>query len=408
MKVLIISTVWVEPNSSAAGSRMLQLIRFFQRQHYTIEYASTAAPSEFAMDLSHINVPTRSVEVNSTSFDDFLKDWQPDMVLFDRFMTEEQFGWRVRSICPRAVHILDTEDLHCLRKAREAARKKGTPDELDLYTDEARREVASIFRCDLSLMISEAEIDVLISDYSVSEKLLHYIPFLVDVDKATVGWNAFVQRSGFVSIGNFLHGPNWDATLFLKQEIWPLIRKRLPNAELNVYGAYPSQKVFDLHDEANGFLVHGRADDALKVISESKILLAPLRYGAGQKGKLLDAFKTGTPSVTTTIGIEGMGTANSWPGYVEDDPKRLADQAVALYTDETDWMASQSRIPEALNKFDQAHHEQSLLLRLEILFENLEEERESNFIGSMLNYHTMRSTEFMSRWIEEKNRNQSR
>ena len=123
-QVLIIGYVWVEPNSSAAGSRMLQLIEQFLKQNWKVTFASPAQKSETAASLNSLGVDEVSIELNNTSFDYFVKDLKPTIVLFDRFMMEEQFGWRVAENCPNAVRILDTEDLHFLRKTRHQQLKK--------------------------------------------------------------------------------------------------------------------------------------------------------------------------------------------------------------------------------------------------------------------------------------------
>src|SRR5690606_19493156 len=160
-KLLIIGYVWPEPESSAAGSRMMQLIRFFLKDHQ-VYFVTTAAPSPFMADLEGLGVQTGSIELNSDSFDVLLREYLPDVVLFDRFMMEEQFGWRVTENCPGAMKILDTEDLHFLRKARQEAVKDGIEiTESSLFSEVAKREVASIYRCDLSLIISEKEMSIL-------------------------------------------------------------------------------------------------------------------------------------------------------------------------------------------------------------------------------------------------------
>ena len=101
----------------------------------------------------------------------------------------------------------------------------------------AKREIASILRCDLTLIISSAEIELLQDVYGIDNTLLHYVPFLldpVDVDHAVEALPAFEQRRDFMFIGNFQHAPNWDAVQYLKQTIWPLIRRQLPKAQLHI------------------------------------------------------------------------------------------------------------------------------------------------------------------------------
>ena len=122
-RLLIIGFVWPEPNSSAAGGRMLQLISLFQDQGFQITFASPAQDSDFMVTLSDFGVDKKAIELNDSSFDLFLKELKPNVVLFDRFMIEEQFGWRVAENCPDAIRVLDTEDLHCLRLARQNAFK---------------------------------------------------------------------------------------------------------------------------------------------------------------------------------------------------------------------------------------------------------------------------------------------
>ncbi len=103
IKILIIGFVWPEPKSSAAGSRMMQLIAFFQSQNYQITFASPCAKSDNAFNLESIGVSQITIELNHTSFDKFVKNLNPNIVLFDRFMMEEQFGWRVVEQCPDAI-----------------------------------------------------------------------------------------------------------------------------------------------------------------------------------------------------------------------------------------------------------------------------------------------------------------
>jgi len=405
-KLLIIGYVWPEPNSSAAGSRMMQLIDFFKWQDYQITFASPAQLSDHMVDLAALNVSVREIKLNCTSFDDFISELQPDVVMFDRFMMEEQFGWRVTEQCPQALRLLDTEDLFCLRHARHQAYKQGramTDADL-LCSDLAQREVAAIFRCDLTLMISEHEIDLLQQLFKVDVSLLHYCPFMFSHSQLTQVNPSYQQRNDFMVIGNFRHAPNWDAVLWLKQNIWPLIRKQLPQVKLNVYGAYPPPKATDLHDEKSGFLVKGWVDDAILAMQSARVCLAPLRFGAGIKGKLAEAMICSTPSVTTNIGVESMQTEFSWPGLVANNPEDIASAAVQLYLDETLW----HRSSDLGQKNATVLYQQDVIFtelnnRLSKLITDLSAHRQANFIGSMLNHHHHKSTKYMAQWIAAKN-----
>jgi len=188
-RVLIIGFVWPEPNSSAAGRRMVQLISIFKQHCFEVTFASPAMDSDFMIDLDSLGVSKKSIALNCSSFDVFVQGLNPKIVLFDRFMIEEQFGWRVAENCPNALRLLDTEDLHCLRLARQKAFKEKrifSTDDL-LVEEVAKREIASILRCDISLMISEYEMELLQTVFKIDSTLLYYLPLLLEqIDASTI------------------------------------------------------------------------------------------------------------------------------------------------------------------------------------------------------------------------------
>jgi O-antigen biosynthesis protein len=409
-KVLIIGQVWPEPDSSAAGKRMMQLISIFQSIDAEITFASAAAQTHFSENLDQIGVKTVSVQVNDSNFDLILKSLNPDLVIFDRFMIEEQFGWRIAENCPDALRVLDTEDLHCLRKTRQDSIEKGIEltNEMLLTSEISKREIASIYRSDLSLFISEAEITLLQNLFNVDSRLYHYLPIMAnEISKKEMDQlPQFKERKHFVHIGNFRHPPNLDSVLFMKSEVWPHIRQKLPDVELHLYGAYPTEKVTKLNDPVEGFLVKGRAESAKNVMKNARVCLAPLRYGAGLKGKLLEAMECGTPSVTTDIGSEGINGDLPWNGFIStvDQPKKLADCAVLLYSNQKIWEKNSYRGFRILNKrFTGLNFIDNLIKRLSEIRKKIKTHRANNFIGGMLMYHTAASTKYMSRWIEAKN-----
>lgn len=407
--LLVIGFVWPEPKSSAAGGRMMQLIEAFQSDNYQIIFASSCAKSDNAFNLETIDVSQVPIELNNASFDVFVKDLNPDVVLFDRFMIEEQFGWRVAAQCPDALRILDTEDLHCLRKGRCQAFKEGKPfDETYLFSDIAKREIASIYRSDLSLIISEAEMEILKHQFKVDASLLLYLPFMLNSisEEDIKSCPKFQNRNHFITIGNFLHEPNYNTVLYLKETIWPLIRKQLPKAYLNIYGAYASQKVNQLDNEKEGFLIKGFADDVNEVMQKAKVCLAPIRFGAGLKGKLVDAMKIGTPCVTSSIGAEGMFGNLEPNGFIKDNPEEFTNKAIELFQDETLWESKQENGFEIINqRFNKKEHQENFLKMVGEITGKLKKHRLNNFTGQMLQHHTLQSTKFMSKWIEEKNKN---
>ncbi|MFJ4143132.1 glycosyltransferase [Pseudomonas sp. NPDC089734] len=421
-RLLIIGYVWPEPRSSAASGHVMQLIQCFLEHDWEITFASPASEGEHKADLKSLGIEEVPIELNSSSFDAFVSELQPDVVLFDQFLIEEQFGWRVEKHCPNALRVLETSDFQSLRHTRHQIIKdhlNSSPEADDFkdifemdnsrlfeqiaVSDLAQREVASLYRCDLNLMISDVEIELLSSQFGVPKSLLHWCPLMIDgVPDNPI---PFEQREHFLCIGNFRHAPNWDAVLWMKNAIWPLIRQQLPGAQLHIYGAYTPPKATALHNASQGFHIMNWAEDALKVMADARICLAPLRFGAGIKGKLLDAMLCGTPSVTTPVGAEAMSGNLPWPGTVASSATDIAQAAVRLYQDQNLWNEAQAASRTLLQeRFQHRQHCKSLIERIETLRQDLPRHRVANFTGAMLRHHQHKSTQYMAQWIEAKNR----
>ncbi len=409
-KLLIISLTWPEPTATAAGGRMLQLIRFFSK-NYEITYASTASDVQYAANLEQWRVKKVKITVNDPGFDKLLLALQPQLVVFDRFLSEEQFGWRVAEFVPKALRILDTEDLHSLRSARRNALISGKIWDTRLWvgSDLAKREIAAIYRCDLSLIISRFEQQALAEIFQIPGPLIVYVPYLLPEgdDHITISRKdkSFEERRDFVAIGTGKHAPNTDSFEWLAREIWPIIRNRMPAAKVHIYGAYLPAHMYKLHEPATGFYVHGWVPDVAEVLGEARVLLAPLRFGAGIKGKLVDSMMCGTPSVTTQTGIEGLGHADEWGGGVARHPEDFASKAVALYGDMELWIEAQRKGRQILKRefFDKRHITELSNIICD-LRNHLDTHRERNFIGEMLLHHRHAATKFLAKWIEEKNK----
>ncbi|WHS62885.1 glycosyltransferase [Pseudomonas sp. G2-4] len=422
-KVLVIGYVWPEPRSSAAGGHVMQLLEAFLGQGWDITFSSPARPGENRADLIALGIHEVPIELNSSSFDGFIRELAPDIVLFDQFMMEEQFGWRVEKHCPDALRVLETSDLQCLRHARHQRLKdrlkadEVSQDFSDLFapalreefelmagTDLALREIAALYRCDLNLMVSEVEIELLVEHFKLPRNLLHWCPLMLDLPNAP--FVPFEDRAHFLSIGNFRHAPNWDAVLWMKNAVWPLIRQQLPSAQLHLYGSYTPPKAAALHNPAQGFHIMNWAEDALQVMSAARICLAPLRFGAGIKGKLIEAMLCGTPNVTTPIGAEAMHGELPWGGSIAQSAESIAHAAVQLYSDPARWSQAQSAGLALLeSRYQRQVHGPALIDSITTCRADLAQRRRDNFTGSMLRHHQHKSTQYMAQWIEEKNRN---
>lgn len=407
-RLLIIGKHWPEPQSTAAGARMIQLIEALQKD-FQITFASAATATADYRETVGAEVAIKTIVLNDSSFDEFVAELNPKVVVFDRFMTEEQFGWRIAQHCPSAIRVLDTEDLHGLRKAREQAVKNERDSAEDyLLNDTALREIAAIYRCDLSWIISEHEMELLQRFYGVSPFLLQYLPFMVapPTEKEIQKLPTYSERNHFVTIGSFKHAPNVDSVRYLKREVWPLIRKQLPEAELHVYGSYPTEAIRQLHSPQTGFLVKGFTEHPDQIMSEARVCLSPLRFGAGLKGKFIQAMRCGTPIATTPIGAEGMHGKLSWAGVVAVSPEELASRAVEIYLNEAPWNEMQGCGFEIIKqRFAFDFWSVQLTEKLAEIGALIQTHRQKNVTGAVLYHQYNRSTEYMARWIEAKNKN---
>lgn len=406
-RLLIIGYTWPEPDSTAAGQRMMQLVETFLVDDYDITFCSAAMETEHSMDLESLGVTKRNLTLNSDSFDVLVGELNPDIVLFDRFLTEEQFGWRVVENAPKALRILDTEDLHSLRQVRERLVKEGKEFTLNswLQDEKTLRELASIYRCDFSLIISSYEMELLQKTVGVPSHLLLHLPFMVSALPQKPDWPKFSERQDFMFIGGGRHAPNLDAIEQLSHTIWPMIRQHLPDARLHIYGAYLPQHIWELHQPQKGFLVHGRVTDLEGTLQQARVCLAPLRFGAGIKGKLLQAMYTGTPSVTTPLGAEGMFGNLPWNGTITGGTTDFVKKAVHLYTNQEAWLLAQKAGINLVNTlYAKAPLRTRLLKTIKDWSRHLEDYRNQNVIGRMLQHQSLASTKFMGKWIEAKNK----
>ncbi|MCK7597958.1 glycosyltransferase family 4 protein [Microbulbifer sp. CAU 1566] len=399
-KALLIAKQWPEPTSTAAGRRTLDLLDLLAEAGYKVEIGCPAQPTPFQAKTGYAE---HQIEVNASSFDDWVRALNPSLVIYDRFMMEEQFGWRVREQCPAAVTVLDTSDFHSLREARHQALKSGQP--LNLFHPVAEREIAAIARCDLTIMISQVEVDLLKRHFCLPDWQLHYLPFLVREIPNAEALPGFAERQHLVMIGGFKHAPNRDATIWFAQQVWPHLHSMLPGVECHIYGAYSDHAMHRLSDPVTGLRVHGRTEDALATLARYRVNLAPLRFGAGQKGKILEGWLSGTPTVTTPVGAESMAPTDTWGYPLSDDPIRFAQTVAQLYQHKSDWSAVRDAGIRALeNGFLYRAYAGAFIQRLEEIAANLEAHRNRNIWGRILRRSEHRAEEFMSRWIEEKNK----
>jgi len=228
--------------------------------------------------LAESGVSLFQVNLNDCSANDLLKDFRPDVVIFDSFIAEEQWSWRVTTHCPEALRITDSQDFHSLRLLRKQLNEQGTSsvssldehnfvdkplkqldagaswDEIlypkfDYEWTQLLREISSFHRSDLVFIVSDFELELLCREFGFPREKFVLVPFLYDdsfvrsiMTSNTPNYN---QQKNIFMLGHMLYPPNADAVRWVRSEVWPQIREMLPDVQLHVYGTL-RQKVVDL------------------------------------------------------------------------------------------------------------------------------------------------------------------
>jgi len=407
--ILILGSIWPQEQASAASNRSISLIQGCLDAGYQVACSADERETEATARLRARGVVCTRIAPNDPAFDVYLAGLQPRVVIFDRFTTEEKFAWRVREVCPDSLRVLDTIDLHFLRLARMQAHQADTAafttpmpwsELLRLAGDTALREVAAIYRSDLSLVTSDAELRLLVEAAGVPADLLQLCRLTYPTQ---VAQRNFAQRQDYACIGNFRHPPNVDAVTWLKDKIWPLIRHLHPDGQLHIWGAHAKPIHLAWSNPAQGFHVHGYADSPAKALAACRVNLAPLRFGAGVKGKIADGWWWGAPAVSTWVGAEGMHAQMPFGGLVATTATELARAAVRLYHEQPLWEAAAAAGTDLMTQlYQDAATTQAFLRRLELLLKDQNSSRSRNLTGQILWQQSMRSTEYFSRWIELK------
>ncbi len=409
MRALLITYVWPEPQSSAAGIRTLDLIAALQSMGGVVEVGSPSAFNAHSETLQRRQIPIHSLRPNSQDLpaliDQVKSRGRFDVVVFDRFVTEEMFGWVFASKSPDTTRIVDTQDLHFLRRYRQAACESGRDfrefiAEIPPSTDSSLlRELGAIIRSDLSFVLSDHEAHLLTRRFGVDSRKIMLSRI------GTLGHPVGPSdRKGFSWIGNHRHPPNADSLFWLATELWPAIRAKLPHGEIDVYGAYPSRVTGQFHDPGRGLIIHGPAESAIESIARSRVLLAPIRFGAGIKGKIIDAWASGTPVCATSMASEGMmnQTPAEWGGLIGDDVEAFTTAAILLHEDPRIW---QTCFQNALRLVEGAFSRENAFLSIQAGIRQANENKATWTRGvqdELNRFLGFRANEYFSKWIAEK------
>ncbi|SDP96094.1 Glycosyltransferase, GT2 family [Actinopolyspora xinjiangensis] len=307
----------------ALGARVV----FFPDNH--------AEPRPYTEDLRRLGVTVLARQEHQHAF---LAEAGSEITL--ALLSRPQVAWslveRLRVDAPDAVIAYDTVDMHFVRLGRQAelAEARSRTSEAEALRRRAfasrQSEIGLVRSCDVTLVVSEDERRMLTE--LVDDADVRVLSNVHEVRRANGGPEG---RADVLFVGGFDHPPNVDAAEWAVREIMPLVWRECPSARLHVVGSNPPPEVNGLHGP--GVEVHGWVDDLAGIYDRVRVTLAPLRFGAGVKGKVGESLAAGVPVVGTNLALEGISLTPDRDVPVADDAAGLASRLVRVLTDDTEW-----------------------------------------------------------------------
>lgn len=343
-RVLWIDHVLPLPNFNSGCLRMNHLMKSMVRLGHKITYVtlSNSDPENYSNVMRKMGVETVSLGYESWHNSDRegeivdkvldlleVRGNNYDVVYLSFYWVAMLFIRKIRRRLPSAIIFVDSHDIHFLRTRREA----------ELHRDREHRakaeqtkidELGVYSRADAVLTVTELDKQALLKELPAATVFL--MPNAHDVVPVEAG---FQGRKDLLFVGGFNHTPNVDAMLYFCSEIFPRVKEKIPDVKLWIVGSNPPESVKALGSES--VTVTGWVTDTKPYLDQSRISIAPLRYGAGMKGKVGEAMCHGLPVITTSSGSEGMSIVNGEHAIVVDRPDEWVGQIVRLYRDEELW-----------------------------------------------------------------------
>jgi glycosyltransferase involved in cell wall biosynthesis len=287
------------------------------------------------MDDYTLDLQSKGIEVLYhpfiSSVNDHLKDLgkRYDLIFLSRPQTAKMYLTPIRKYCPKAKVLFNTVDLHFLRMERQALLEKNK--KILLAAKEMKElELDLIKKCDIASVVSSYEYDLLVKNKLKNKVvLLPYTRHIISKVKP------FKFRRDIVFVGGFRHPPNIDAVKFFITEIMPIIRQKIPNVKFHVVGPDVPAELKLL--EAKDIIFQGHIKDLTNFLDKFRVSVAPLRFGAGIKGKIGSSMSIGLPVVATSLAAEGMKLKDNFNILVGDNPKEFSAKLIKLYSDEKLW-----------------------------------------------------------------------
>ncbi|HEY8270760.1 MAG TPA: glycosyltransferase [Pseudobdellovibrionaceae bacterium] len=332
-RVLVVDHCTPTPNQDAGSVLIFNLLLLLREMGFQVTFVpedNFLFMPEYTPELQRLGIEVLYAPY-VTSLEQHLKEFgkRYDLVFLVRPMVVEKQVSYVRKHCPQAKVLFHTVDLHFLRMSREAALQADKA-KLKMAAEMKQRELSAIRASDAAIVVSTAELELLCSELPNAN--LHVFPLIMEVQGTT---RVCSERRDIVFVGGYQHAPNVDAVKYFVGAVMPLLRKRLPGVRFYVAGSNPPVEIRALACE--DVIVLGFVEELNPLLDKMRVSVAPLRYGAGIKGKIGSALAVGLPVVATSLAAEGMALTNGENVLIADGAEPFADAIVKIYQDVALW-----------------------------------------------------------------------
>lgn len=334
-RILVIDATTPQPDHDSGSLRLCNILRLLLEEGHAVSFFADnrAFVEPYSSQLQQMGVevlwhpflsnPASWFEQNGRRF---------DLILISRHYIAASYVNLIRNHARQARLAFDTVDLHYLREQR-AAELSGNPEDMRIAQSTRDKELALVRESDVTLVVSPVEKALLEREVPGAR-----VEILSNVHEVFGRRRGFAERAGLMFVGGYQHPPNIDAAIWFTQEILPLVRAELPEVELHLIGSKAPPEVQAL-GQLPGVIFHGFVAELEPFLDQCRLAVAPLRYGAGVKGKVNMSMSYGQPVIATGIAVEGMFAEPGRDVLVAETPQEFAAQIIRAYRDEVLWLS---------------------------------------------------------------------
>lgn len=365
--VLIIDEIIPEFNKDSGSRRLTEIIKLLLKNKVSVflvadlkQYKYKSEYLQKFIDLG-VNVYQPSLDSNGklVTKERFIQFIAPkiNIAWLHRPMVFNKFHALIKAANPNVRLVFDMVDFHYVRLLREF--ELSGNQSLKVEAEKCLKiELENCKLADTVIAISKTDKQLLKQHFNASEKVVLISNIHQHLDKNS-DFIGFENRKDILFVGSFRHDPNNDAVKHLKQNIMPLVWQTLPEIKVNIVGSYITEDIKSL--ASSRFNLLGFVDDINVTLNASKLFVAPLRFGAGIKGKIGQSLEHSLPLVTTDVGAEGFDFENQQEIMIANSAEEIAHKIVALYTNKALWNAASDSCQSILKPFSLATTEAQIL-----------------------------------------------